>query len=208
MTNLPISGEFSITATFGQTGKYWANGHKGVDIVCGNRDIYATCDATVRVIGYDSGGWGRYVTMIDANGDIHIFCHMVDESVLVTKGQKVNRKTKIGIMGTTGNSSGIHLHYQINRNGQPINPCDHLGIPNQKGTYNSANYTIIVASKEEEDMTFKDGANIAAWAKGAVDRVSDAGIMLGDKDEMFRPKANLTREEAAVMIDRLLEKLK
>ena len=205
MTNLPISGTFNITATFGQIGQYWANGrHKGVDITCGWHDIYATCDGTVRVIAYDEGGWGQYVTVGDGNGDIHIFCHLVKGSVLVKSGDKVNRETKIGTMGTTGNSTGIHLHYQINRNGQPINPCDHLGIPNEKGTYNSNDYKI----EEESDMTFNDNGKIASWAKTAVDKISDIGIMIGDEKGNFRPKSNLTREEAAVIIERLLAKIK
>ena len=62
MTNLPITGAFSITATYGQTGIYWKNGHKGVDFVADNRNIYAPCDGTVRVVAYDSSGWGQYVS--------------------------------------------------------------------------------------------------------------------------------------------------
>ena len=110
MTNLPITGIFSITATFGQKGSYWTNGHKGVDITCTNRDVYATCDGVVRVIAYDSGGWGQYVTIGESNGNIHIFCHLVNGSVKVKRGERVNRTTKIGIMGSTGNSTGVHLH--------------------------------------------------------------------------------------------------
>lgn len=202
MTNLPVSGVFSVTAAFGQTGRYWKNGHKGIDIVCQNRDVYATCDGTVRVIAYDSGGWGQYVTVGDDSGLIHIFCHLVKDSVLVRKGQRVNRLTKLGTMGSSGNSTGTHLHYQINKNGVPINPCGHLGIPNEKGVYDSRNYEI----KETEKMIFKDHDKIGKWAKEAVEKVSDAGIMLGDDNGNFNPKAPLTREEAAVIIERLLKK--
>lgn len=203
MTNLPITGIFSITATFGQKGSYWTNGHKGVDITCTNRDVYATCDGVVRVIAYDSGGWGQYVTIGESNGNIHIFCHLVNGSVKVKRGERINRTTKIGIMGSTGNSTGVHLHYQINNSlGAPINPCNHLGIPNVKGVYNSADYQI----KENDDMTFKDNDKIAGWAKKAVDRVSDAGLMLGDDKGNFNPKSALTREEMAVILERLLDR--
>lgn len=41
MTNLPITGEFNVTATFGQKGKYWSSTHKGIDLTCSNRTIYA-----------------------------------------------------------------------------------------------------------------------------------------------------------------------
>lgn len=202
MTNLPVIGQFNITATFGQQGKYWVSGHKGLDIVSANKAIYATCDGTVRVIGYDKNGWGRYVSIGDKDGNKHLFCHLENNSVKVEVGQKVNCSTVIGIMGTTGNSTGVHLHYQINDpNGVPINPCNHLGIPNQKGTYNSENYQI-----GDNDMKFKDDAKISKWAKDAVDAVSDAGIMVGDANGNFRPKDTLTREEAAVIVAKLLEK--
>lgn len=203
MTNLPINGIFKITATFGQKGPYWANGHKGVDIVCANHNIYATCDGTVRVVAYDASGWGQYISIGDAEGRRHIFCHLVKGSVRVKVGDRVNRTTVIGTMGTTGNSSGIHLHYQLNSAANlPINPCPYLGIPNSKGTYNSANYEL----PEDDDMTFKDENKIAKWAKDAVDQVSDAGIMVGDDKGNFNPKKNLTREEAAMIIARLLKK--
>ncbi len=198
MTNLPITGQFKVTATFGEKGKYWANGHKGVDIVCDNRNIYATCDGVVRVVAYDSGGWGQYVTVGDDNGLIHIFCHLVNGSVLVKKGQRVDRLTKLGIMGNSGNSTGTHLHYQINKDGTPINPCEHLGIPNEKGTYNSDDYQI-----GDNMEKYKDDNKIANWAKESVYKVQELGIMLGDETGNFNPKNPLTREEAAVIIDRM-----
>jgi len=202
MTNLPISGEFNVTAAFGQKGKYWSSMHKGVDITCSNRIIYATCDGVIRVISFDKDGWGRYVTVKSDDGTIHIFCHLVNDSVEVKPGQRVNRLTKIGIMGTTGNSTGVHLHFQINNvNGEAINPCDYLGIPNQIGKYSSNNFEI-----GDDDMIFKDESKISAWAKEAVQKVSDAGIMLGDGSGNFNPQNGLTREEAAVIIAKLLKK--
>lgn len=202
MTNLPISGQFNVTATYGQQGKYWSKGHQGVDIVCSNKNIYATCNGTVRVVAYDANGWGQYVSIGDTEGRRHIFCHLVKDSVKVKVGQKVSRDTIIGIMGSSGNSSGIHLHYQINdANGNSINPCLYLGITNTKGVYNSADYQI----EEEDDMTFKDDAKIANWAKTAVDKVSDAGILKGDEKGNFNPKNYLTREEFAVAIARALK---
>jgi hypothetical protein len=201
MTNLPVSGDFNVTATYGQKGHHWSDGHKGVDITAPDKTIYATCNGTVRVIGYDLNGWGRYVTIGDESGNIHIFCHLERNSVLLKQGDKVTRSTVIGVMGTTGNSSGVHLHYQINnKNGNPINPCPHLGIPNKVGKYNSNNY--------EVTTLYKDDKNIANWAKKDVYEARDKGYLVGDKDGNFRPKAPLTREEAAALIMRLERALK
>ena len=203
MTNLPVTGTFTITATYGQTGKYWKDGHKGIDFVCDNHNIYATCDGTVRVVAYDANGWGQYVSIGDSEGRKHIFCHMVKGSVKVKEGQKVNRSTVLGTMGSTGNSTGTHLHYQINliSSGETIDPTPYLGIPNKKGIYNSSDYQI-----GGKNMAFNDESRISSWAKNDVQKVRKAGIMLGDEKGNFNPKKNLTREEAAVIISRLLDK--
>lgn len=217
MTNLPVSGIFTVTATYGQTGKYWVNGHRGIDISCGKREVYATCDGVVRVVAYDSGGWGYYISVGDGSGQRHIFCHLEKGSIRVKVGQSVDRSTVIARMGSTGNSTGVHLHYQINNaDNVPVNPCPHLGIPNEKGIYDSADYKTDVpggqkpgtAHGKEDDMTFKDADKIGKWARQAVDRVSDKGLMLGDSDGYFNPKNPLTREEAAVIIERLLDLIK
>jgi hypothetical protein len=81
-----------------------------------------------------------------------------------------------------------------------INPCDHLGIPNKKGKYNSKNYEI----REETNM-YKDDDKIAKWAKDAVYYAKDKGYMVGDADGNFRPKDPLTREEMAVILKKLDE---
>ena len=59
ITNLPVNGTFNVTAYFGQQNKkYWANGHKGIDITAADRNLYAICDGKVTAVGYDADGWG------------------------------------------------------------------------------------------------------------------------------------------------------
>lgn len=189
MTNLPITGTFNITATYGQQGKYWANGHKGLDITCANRSIYSTCDGTVRVVGYDTNGWGQYVSIGDAEGRRHIFCHLEKGSVKVVQGQRVSRSTIVGTMGNTGNSTGTHLHYQLNdASNNPVDPTPYLGVPNKKGKYNSEDFRIDI---------YADDAKIATWAKEAVYNLRNKGIMTGNNN-YFYPKDNITRQEIAV----------
>ena len=199
MTNLPVTGEFIITAIYGQKGKYWADGHKGIDFVSKDKRIFATCDGVVRTVAYDAKGWGQYVSVGDSQGRRHIFCHLVKGSVNVKKGDKVTRSTVIGTMGATGNVSGVHLHYQLQNGETVINPCDYLGIPNKAGNYNSNDYQIKEASK----MVFKDEAKIPAWAKDAVKEVADKGWMLGDDKGNFNPNTPVTRAELAVVLSRI-----
>ncbi len=204
MTNLPVTGKFTVTATYGQSGSYWKDGHKGIDFVADNRDVYATCDGTVRVIAYDENGWGRYVSIGDSSGNRHIFCHLEEGSVRVTVGQSVNRTTVIAKMGDTGNVTGLHLHFQLNDSGNtPVDPSFYLGIPNKTGVYYSESFII---SEEDNVEKYNDDADISTWAKEAVKKVTDAGLMLGDENNNFNPRANLTRQEAAVILARLLER--
>lgn len=199
MTNLPITGQFSITATYGQQGSYWANGHKGIDFVAEDKRIFATGDGTVRAVAYDSNGWGQYVSIGDAEGRRHIFCHLVKGSVKVKAGDTVNRSTIIGTMGATGNVTGVHLHYQLQNGENVIDPCSYLGVPNKVGSYNSNDFQI----EEVSDVTFKDQAKISNWAKSAVEEVSEKGWMLGDDKGNFNPQAPVTREELAVVLARI-----
>lgn len=203
MTNLPITGTFDITAIYGQRGKYWTNGHKGVDFVANDKNIYCTCDGVVRVIAYDPNGWGQYVSIGDAEGRKHIFCHLQKDVIRVKVGQKVNRTTLIGLMGDTGNATGVHLHFQINdKNNNPIDPTPYLGIPNKKGKYNSKDFQI----DEVNDMQFKDSEQISYWAKDAVGRITDLGLMNGVGNNEFDPQGTVTREQLAVVLDNAIQK--
>jgi hypothetical protein len=156
-TNLPITGKFNITATFKQVGKYWKTlgFHTGIDFT-GDSAIYATCDGVVDTIAYSSA-YGNYIIVKENNADrYHYFCHL--SRILVKRGQKVTRVSVIGIMGSTGNTTGVHLHYEIRKQkgnlveSNLVNPAEYCGIPNEKGEYDSKDYQIVetIPSKYSE----------------------------------------------------------
>lgn len=184
---LPIQSKFKITATFGQTGKHWVNGHKGIDIVSDDRNVRSVCDGTIRVVAYDPDGWGNYITIGDANGNIHVYCHLAVFPVLSSK--KVKAGQVIGIMGTTGNSTGVHLHYQVNNSkGIPQNPALFLGIPNKVGEYG-----------EETNMSkFTDIKR--HYAEEYINEAANMGIVNGVGNNRFDPDAPLTRGQACIII--------
>ena len=196
MTNLPVTGPFRITATYGQQGRYWAAGHKGIDLVAEDLRIFSTCEGTVRTVAFDADGWGQYVTVEDTEGLYHYFCHMVRGSVKVAIGQKVTPLTVLGTMGATGNVTGLHLHYELRRGSTVLDPAAWLGIPNAGGSYSSSDF-------EVSNMTYKDEASIPAWAKDAVKTVTEKGWMEGDTAGNFRPNDPVTRAEMAVILSRL-----
>lgn len=191
MANLPVSKNYTVTAAYGQKGSYWKNGHLGIDFVTADRVVYATADGIVRVAAYDSTGWGNYLSVGDGDGLRHLYCHL--EKTEVKVGQQVKAGQRIAVMGKTGNATGVHLHYQINNSdGIPQNPAEFLKIQNKVG--------------EAVDLSiYKDDGEIAKFAKSAVYAVRAADIMIGDPDGYFRPEQPLSRQEAAVIIAKLLE---
>ncbi len=196
MTNLPITGPFRITAVYGQQGRYWAAGHKGIDFVAEDLRIFSTCEGTVRTVSFDADGWGQYIAVEDGEGLYHYFCHMVQGSARVSVGQRVTPLTVLGTMGATGNVTGLHLHYELRRGSVVLDPAAWLGIPNTAGSYHSSDF-------EVSDMAYKDQASIPEWAKDAVEKATEKGWMKGDPDGNFRPNAPITRAEMAVILSRL-----
>ena len=100
--------------------------HQGVDIA--NKPdtlIYATANGTARYVGW-SYGYGQMIVLDHGYGISTLYAH-TSKSV-VKAGDRVARGQVIGYMGTTGRSTGAHLHYEIWRHGRPVNPMIYLKV--------------------------------------------------------------------------------
>lgn len=100
--------------------QYFRWGHTGVDI--DNRSqpaIYAALDGTVEFAGW-LGAYGNLVIINHGNGMQTYYAH--NSKFYVGKGQAVTKGQAIAQMGSTGRSTGPHLHFEVRRNGAPINP--------------------------------------------------------------------------------------
>jgi murein DD-endopeptidase MepM/ murein hydrolase activator NlpD len=88
--------------------------HAGRDIAIGaGTPVSVISDATITSVGYESG-YGNYVTYIDANGVEHLYGHL-KQSANVKVGDKLRAGTIIGYAGSTGRSTGPHLHWEVSR---------------------------------------------------------------------------------------------
>jgi murein DD-endopeptidase MepM/ murein hydrolase activator NlpD len=99
--------------------------HGGIDI--SNRTgtpIYATADGIVKIAAFDKGGLGNMITIDHGNGVLTRYGHM--SKLKATIGQKVKRGTLIGYMGSTGYSTGPHLHYEVIKDNKPVNPLNFI----------------------------------------------------------------------------------
>lgn len=99
--------------------------HPGIDIANDmGTPICATADGTVVVAGWNSGGYGNMVDIDHGNGITTRYGHAMQ--VLVSEGQTVRRGQVIALMGSTGYSTGPHVHYEVRLNGQAVNPASYL----------------------------------------------------------------------------------
>jgi murein DD-endopeptidase MepM/ murein hydrolase activator NlpD len=113
--NQPAGGHI-VTSGMGNRSLALSPGmHMGVDI-SGNtgEHLKAFTDGTIEDVGRD-GGYGNYVNWIDSSGVAHFYAHM-NKSAFVKKGQKVKKGTVLGELGSTGRSSGPHLHWEASTN--------------------------------------------------------------------------------------------
>jgi murein DD-endopeptidase MepM/ murein hydrolase activator NlpD len=95
--------------------------HAGVDFTAPiGTPIYATGNGVVERADSESGGYGNCVQIRHGFGFLTLYAHM--SKMLVAPGQKVKRGQVIGLLGNTGLSTGPHCHYEVHRNGEPVNP--------------------------------------------------------------------------------------
>lgn len=122
----PVPSSGRVTDVFG-TPRSGGRKHSGIDVGAAiadqlNKDaIVASDTGTVTYSGW-SNGYGYLVKIDHGNGYETRYAHMHKGSLKVSKGDKVTKGQTVGMMGSSGNSSGAHLHFEIRKDGKVINP--------------------------------------------------------------------------------------
>ena len=119
----PVPG--AITSPFGPR---WGSYHKGCDFAASLGEPYYACaDGTV-LYSYNDGGWhggmGNAIAIAHGNGLVSIYMH--SSKTLVSAGEQVKRGQNIGLVGSTGDSTGPHLHLSVEYNGTRVNPANYF----------------------------------------------------------------------------------
>lgn len=132
---LPETSDYGLSSNFvwpaqgllsSRFGWRWGRLHQGIDIAAPvGTPIWAAGDGTVDYSGWNSGGYGNMVDILHPNGTITRYAHL--SAIYVKRGQPVSQSQVIAAMGSTGNSTGPHLHFEIRPNGRAaINPMTFL----------------------------------------------------------------------------------
>lgn len=122
----PINGR--ITAGFGVPHRPFQLYHTGIDISSGHQSgataVKPFRSGIVEEVVWSRYGLGNHVVVSHGNGLTSVYAHL--SSVAVSKKQPVNTSTILGQEGTTGLSTGTHLHFEIRENGKAVNPKDYI----------------------------------------------------------------------------------
>jgi len=148
----------TITSPFGpRTINNKKSNHKGIDIsgggdACFSNVIIASKSGTVTTMNdscptngsYGSscgGGYGNYVIIDHGDGTSTVYAHMSSGTVTVKVGDTVSQGQKIGVMGSSGSSTGCHLHFEVRLEGTKVNPSNYVKADNPR-PINSINANI------------------------------------------------------------------
>lgn len=117
----PTRGDV-ITSSFG---KRWGKNHNGIDIA-GNtgEPVVAAFDGVVKNTFFERNGYGNIVILEHENGLETRYAHM--SKIDVKEGEKIKKGDVVGKVGSTGRSTGPHLHFELRANGNPVNPEDYI----------------------------------------------------------------------------------
>lgn len=151
--------------------------------------------------------WGNYICIRGEDSRLYYYCHLSVREV--SAGERVREGDIIGVEGSTGRSTGSHLHFEVRDSaGNQINPADVIGVPNVEGTY------IIKAGKKEEEIvkeekkvtqTEQHDSEPQEWAKDAVEWAVDNGIIYGSEHGDLMLRQPCTREQMLVFLHRFAQ---
>jgi murein DD-endopeptidase MepM/ murein hydrolase activator NlpD len=117
---------YRLSAKFGQRGRYWSSGrHTGLDFSArAGTPVMAVGDGKVIFAGW-AGAYGKAVIVKHRKGKRTLYAHL--RSIRVKRGKFVKSGKRIGRVGSTGNTTGPHLHFEVrSKKGKKLNPRPHL----------------------------------------------------------------------------------
>lgn len=156
---MPEPGKYRISSPFGRRSdpvhKGKAAFHEGMDFATFlNNLVYCTGDGVVERVRYQFFGYGNEVVVDHGFGYKTRYAHL--NSIDVVKGQSLKRGERVGAVGSTGKSTGPHLHYEVIYKGKQINPSPFMDLSIKPEEYKSMVATAVSAKQQEEEAAEED----------------------------------------------------
>jgi len=123
----PVRG-YAINSAFGvrRLPGHAARRHEGIDIAAPQgTGVFVATEGRVMRTGYEAGGYGRFIEVRHPNGMSTLYAHL--QRIDVATGDTVEAGTRIGLVGSTGRSTGPHLHFEVRRGERQVNPVNVMG---------------------------------------------------------------------------------
>lgn len=175
-----------VTSNYGYRRKF-GRMHKGIDLKIQRNDtIYAAFDGKVRLTAYERKGYGNYVILRHPNGLETVYGHL--NKALVKEDQVVQAGEPIALGGSTGRSTGPHLHFETRFMGYAINPAAIFDFENQ--TTHTDTYTF-------DKKTYTKARNFAPAKTLAKEENSNPYKQAGDEAETYTVKKGDTLSSIA-----------
>jgi murein DD-endopeptidase MepM/ murein hydrolase activator NlpD len=153
----PVKGH--VTSGFGPRNLFGRNYHHGTDIRLNQGDeVVAALEGIVRLVRRDPGGYGKFVVISHKDGLETLYGHLSKQ--LVRKGQHVNSGDVIGLGGSTGSSTGDHLHFEFRFMGVQFDPEEII-------SFNDTTLKVNTIRVQKELFQYKFGDEHAARARTA-----------------------------------------
>ena len=125
-TTITGNGKYAWPVAGGYISAYMGDGrgHKGIDIAAPKGTSIFAAEAGTVILAQKYYGYGNCVMIQHADGNVTLYGHQ--SKILVKNGQKVQKGELIGLVGSTGDSSGNHCHFEVRQNGKVVNPLNYV----------------------------------------------------------------------------------
>lgn len=123
----PVTFPYVVTSRYGDYRNYGNHQHEGIDLAPRggtSKEIVSAAGGKIIAAGWSNVGYGNYIVIDHGGGLRTLYGHL--STIQVQQGQEVGAGQPIGIVGSTGNATGTHLHFTVQVNGVDVNPTPYL----------------------------------------------------------------------------------
>ena len=180
-----------ITSPIGPRG---GRTHKGIDFSQGDsmhgQPVFAAGAGTVSYTGWDEDGYGNFVIILHNNGQETLYGHL--SSIDVQQGQQVSQNQIIGKIGSTGRSSGAHLHFEVLQNNERILDNDYVYQVATKGINPTATLGAMMQLDDNGKILYK-------YIQKGPEDINDTAFIFNSEEQLFN-LSNITKNDIQDLI--------